>query len=96
MIYPLTTSTNDYKIWFLPVWQSITSTTHVIYGHDIWFDWAIQDVVRRAAQKDDDSQNTLQEAIRRQLELWEDIKRSVQNMNLAQPITPRRARGRRR
>lgn len=100
MVYPLSTSGNDYVIWYLPVWQNIAAanTTYVFYGHDIWFDWAIQDVVRRAAQKDDDSQNTLAEAIRRQQELWQDIKRAIQNMQLAEPIVPRRAlaRGRRR
>lgn len=101
MLFPLTTATNDYKVWYLPVWQDIAEAnkaTYIIYGHDLWIDWAIHGVVRRAAQKDDDSQNTLAEAIRRQTEIWEDIKRSVQNMNLAQPVTPRRAisRGRRR
>lgn len=99
MLYPLTTATNNYKIWYLPVWNDIAvaNLTHVFYGHDIWFEWAIQDVVRRAAQKDDDSQNTLQEARVRQAEIWDDIKRAVLNMNLAEPITPRRAprRGRR-
>lgn len=99
MVYPLATGGYDHIIWYLPVWNDIAAanTTHVFYGHDIWFDWAIQDVVRRAAQKDDDSQNTLQEARVRQAELWADIKRAIQNMQLAEPITPRRVvrRGRR-
>lgn len=99
MIYPLATGGHDYIIWYLPVWADIdaANTTYVFYGHDIWFDWAIQDVVRRAAQKDDDSQNTLNEARVRQSELWDDIKRAIQNMQLAEPIVPRRVvrRGRR-
>jgi hypothetical protein len=99
MLYPLTSGTNDYKVWYLPVWQfiDVANLDYVFYGHDIWFDWALQGVVRRAAQKDDDSQNTLAEARTRQAELWADIKRAIQNMNLAEPITPRRAirRGRR-
>jgi hypothetical protein len=55
-------------------------------------------MVRRVAQKDDDSANTLNEAIRQQAEIWLDIKKGVGNMNLAEPIQRVRAnrRGRSR
>ncbi len=85
-LFPLTTGGVNYRIWYLPVWVDITNTAHVFYGHDIWFSWLIQAVVRRVAQKDDDAQNTLAEAIRQQAEIWEEIKRSIQMMNAAEPV----------
>lgn len=93
-LFPLATGGFNYRIWYLPVWVDITNTTYAFYGHDIWFSWLIQAVVRRVAQKDDDAQNTLEEAIRQQTEIWEEIKRSVQMMNAAEPI-PRVRRNRR-
>lgn len=96
MLFPASSGGEEYIVWYLPVWTDIAAanTTYLFYGHDAWFDWAIQDVVRRIAQKDDDAQNTLGEALRRQAELWEDIRRSALNMNLAEPISVRRRRPR--
>jgi hypothetical protein len=90
-LYPLASGAASYRIWYLPVWVDITTGANVFYGHDVWFDWLIQGVVRRVAQKDDDAQNTLTEAIRRQGEAWDLIKRSILHMNLAQPIKRVRA-----
>lgn len=90
-LFPLATGGVNYRIWYLPAWTDITNTSHVFYGHDTWLSWLIQAVVRRVAQKDDDAQNTLAEAIRQQEEIWQEIKRSVQHMNLAQPVQRVRA-----
>jgi hypothetical protein len=93
-LFPLATGGVNYRIWYLPVWVDITTTSNVFYGHDIWFSWLIQAMVRRVAQRDDDAQNTLAEAVRQQAEIWVEIKRSAQNMNLAE--LPRRVRANRR
>ncbi len=93
-LFPLATGGFNYRIWYLPVWVDITDQTYAFYGHDIWFSWLIQAVVRRVAQKDDDAQNTLEEAIRQQTEIWAEIKQSVQMMNAAELI-PRVRRNRR-
>lgn len=93
-LYPLATGGLNYRIWYLPVWVDITGPTFFFYGHDLWFEWLIQTVVRRVAQKDDDAQNTLTEAKEVQAEVWAEIKRAIQNMNLAEPI--RRVRANRR
>lgn len=85
-LFPLATGGVNYRIWRLPVWVDITNTAHVFYGHDIWFSWLIQAVVRRVAQKDDDAANTLGEAIRQQAEIWAEILKSTQMMNAAEPI----------
>lgn len=93
-LFPAATGGLTYRVWYLPVWVDITDTADVFYGHDIWFEWLIQTVVRRVAQKDDDSANTLAEAKVTQAEVWAEIKRAIQNMNLAEPI--RRVRANRR
>ena len=85
-LFPLCTGGVNYRIWYLPVWVDITTVGNVFYGHDLWFEWLIQTVVRRVAQKDDDAQNTLAEAVRVQEDVWQEIKRSVQLMNSAEPI----------
>lgn len=85
-LFPLSTGGVNYRIWYLPVWVDITNVLHVFYGHDLWFEWLIQTVVRRVAQKDDDAQNTLAEAVQVQAEVWTEIKRSIQMMNAAEPI----------
>ncbi len=85
-LFPLCTGGANYRIWYLPVWVDITTPANFFYGHDLWFEWVIQTVVRRIAQKDDDSENTLGEAIRVQAEVWAEIKRSIQMMNAAEPI----------
>lgn len=85
-LFPLATGGVNYRIWYLPVWVDITTTTHVFYGHDVWFSWLIQAVVRRVAQKDDDAANTLGEAIRQQAEIWAEILKSIGMMNAAEPI----------
>jgi hypothetical protein len=85
-LFPLTTGGVNYRIWYLPVWVDITTPANVFYGHDLWFEWAIQTVVRRIAQKDDDAQETMAEAVRVQGEVWAEIKRSIQLMNSAEPI----------
>jgi hypothetical protein len=97
-LFPLATGGLNYRIWYLPVWADITNPLHAFYGHDLWFNWLIMAMVRRVAQKDDDSANTLNEAIRQQAEIWLDIKKGVGNMNLAEPIKRVRAnrRGRSR
>ena len=43
-------------------------------------------MIRRIAQKDDDAQETMAEAVRVQGEVWAEIKRSIQLMNSAEPI----------
>jgi len=85
-LFPLATGGLPYRLWYLPVWVDITSTSNLFYGHDLWFEWLIQTVVRRVAEKDDDAQNTLKEATEVQAEVWSEIKRSIQNMNLAEPV----------
>jgi len=85
-LFPLATGGVNYRIWYLPVWVDITSGSNVFYGHDLWFEWAIQTMVRRVAQKDDDAQNTLAEAVMTQKDVWEEIKRSIQMMNAAEPV----------
>ena len=85
-LFPLATGGVNYRIWYLPVWVDITNTSYLFYGHDLWFEWVTQTVVRRVAQKDDDAQETLAEAIRVQGEVWAEIKRSIQMMNAAEPI----------
>jgi len=85
-LFPLTTGGVNYRIWYLPVWVDITTPANVFYGHDLWFEWLIQTVVRRVAQKDDDAQETMAEAVRVQGEVWAEIKRSIQLMNSAEPI----------
>jgi hypothetical protein len=99
-LFPLCTGGVNYRIWYLPVWVDITTPSNVFYGHDeLWFEWAIQTVVRRVAQKDDDAQATLAEAVQVQADVWMEIKRSIQLMNAAEPIRrvrrDRLARGRR-
>ncbi len=93
-LFPLATGGNNYRIWYLPVWVDITDPTYAFYGHDIWFSWLVQAVVRRVAQKDDDAQNTLEEAIRLEAEIWEEIKQSIMMMNAAENV-PRVRRNRR-
>ena len=85
-LFPLATGGVNYRIWYLPVWVDITNTAHLFYGHDIWFSWLIQAVVRRVAQKDDDAAGTLAEAVRQQAEVWAEISKSIQMMNAAEPI----------
>ena len=94
-LFPLATGGVNYRIWYLPVWVDITTTANVFYGHDLWFEWLIQTVVRRVAQKDDDAQNTLAEAVQVQAEVWKEITKSIQMMNAAEPIRRvRRSRSR--
>jgi len=94
-LFPLATGGVNYRIWYLPVWVDITTTANVFYGHDLWFEWLIQTVVRRVAQKDDDAQNTLAEAVQVQAEVWREITKSIQMMNAAEPIRRvRRSRSR--
>lgn len=93
-LVPLSNGAPNYRIWYLPGWTDITNTTHAFYGHDTWFEYLVQGVVRRVAEKDDDSQNTLAEAKDRQKEAWEIIERGILNMNLDKPI--RRVRAGRR
>lgn len=90
-LVPLASGAASYRIWYLPTWVDITNTAHAFYGHDTWFEYLVQGVVRRVAQKDDDSQNTLAEAVRRQGEAWEVIERAILNMNLDKPIRRVRA-----
>ncbi len=85
-LFPLTTGGVNYRIWYLPVWVDITTPANVFYGHDLWFEWLIQTIVRRVAQKDDDAQNTLQEAMLTQTDVWKEIVKSIQMMNAAEPI----------
>lgn len=85
-LFPLCTGGVNYRIWYLPVWVDITTGANVFYGHDLWFEWLIQTVVRRIAQKDDDAQNTLAEAVQVQAEVWREITKSIQLMNAAEPI----------
>lgn len=86
-LFPLATGGVNYRIWYLPVWVDITNTANFFYGHDeLWFEWVTQTVVRRIAQKDDDAQNTLKEAILVQQEVWGEIVKSIQMMNAAEPI----------
>lgn len=92
-LFPLTTGGVNYRCWYLPVWDDITTVDFQFYGHDIWFSWLIQAVVRRVAQKDDDADNTLAEAIRQQAEIWAEITKSIQMLNAAEPI-PRVRRNR--
>lgn len=92
-LFPLTTGGVNYRIWYLPVWVDITTTSNAFYGHDIWFEWLIQTVTRRVLQKDDDAQGTLGEAIRMQAEIWAEITKGIQMMNAAEPI-PRVRRNR--
>lgn len=96
-LYPLSGSGQIYKIWYLPTWVDIdvvANPTFVVYGHDgTWFDWLINDTIIRSAKKDDDSQNTYAIARDERAIAWEEIKRSAQNMNRAEPIRPvRRSR----
>lgn len=97
-LFPLCTGGVNYRIWYLPVWVDVVTAANVFYGHDIWFEWLIQTVVRRIAQKDDDAQNTLAEAVQVQAEVWREITKSIQLMNAAEPIRrvrrDRRSRGR--
>lgn len=85
-LFPLCTGGANYRIWYLPVWVDVTTPANFFYGHDLWFEWAIQTVVRRVAQKDDDAQATLAEAVQVQADVWQEIKRSIQLMNAAEPI----------
>lgn len=85
-LFPLATGGVNYRIWYLPVWVDITTPANVFYGHDLWFEWLIQTVVRRVAQKDDDAQNTLAEAVQTQADVWKEIVKSIQMMNAAEPV----------
>jgi len=85
-LFPLATGGVNYRIWYLPVWTDVIGAAHLFYGHDIWFSWLIQAVVRRVAQKDDDAASTLAEAVRQQEEIWREITKSIQMMNAAEPI----------
>ncbi len=96
MLLPVTSQAALYRIWHLPVWADITNTSYVFYGHDAWFEWLVNDVVERVAQKDDDSDNTYKIATLRKAEAWETIKRAVSNINLNQPIQRTRITRRRR
>lgn len=85
-LFPLATGGVDYRVWYLPVWADITTPANVFYGHDLWFDWLVQDVVRKIGQKDDDAHNTLEEARIKQVDIWAEIKRSIQMMNASEPV----------
>jgi hypothetical protein len=85
-LFPLCTGGGNYRIWYLPVWVDIVTAGNVFYGHDLWFEWLIQTVVIRIAQKDDDSENTLQAAMVQQAEVWKEIAKSIGNMNAAEPV----------
>jgi hypothetical protein len=86
MVWPDTTHGDSYRIWYLKAWVRVTDAATLIYGHDTWHEWAEQALVRLISQKDNDANGTLEEARIKQAEVWADIKRGVQNMNLAQPI----------
>lgn len=95
MLFPNTTTPSvNYRVWYLPAWVDITNTAHLVYGHDSWHAWIVQEMVRMYSQKDDDSENTLQEALRKQAELWAEIKKSAASFNRDQPIQRVRARRR--
>lgn len=96
MLFPLATGALPYRVWFLPAWVDILNAASLIYGHDTWHEWAVQGLVRRISQKDNDANDTMQEAVRQQLEVWTVIKSGAANMNLAQPIQRVRSRRRRR
>ena len=85
-LFPLATGGVNYRIWYLPVWVDVTGVNNVIYGHDLWFEWLIQTVVIRIAQKDDDSENTLKAAMVQQTDVWTEIVKSIGNMNAAEPV----------
>jgi hypothetical protein len=89
-LYPLSTGGNNFKIWYLPAWKDRIDPDHVLYGHDLWFDWLVNDVIARVARRDDDSANTLADARAARAEAWEEIKRTAKNLNRAEPIRPRR------
>lgn len=96
MVFPAATNGLSYRIWYLPTWVNITNTTHVLYGHDTWHEWAVNGLARKIAQKDNDAQGTLDECARRQAEVWVVIKKGAESMNLAEPIQRVRAGRRRR
>lgn len=85
-LFPLATGGVNYRIWYLPVWVDIVTGANVFYGHDLWFEWLIQTIVRRVAQKDDDAQSTLAEAVQTQSDVWKEIVKSIQMMNAAEPV----------
>jgi hypothetical protein len=87
-LFPLATGGNNYRIWYLPVWVDITNVTYHFYGHDLWFSWLIQAIVLRVAQKDDDAQQTAAIATKLQDDVWQEIRKSVGNMNLSE-LVPR-------
>lgn len=96
-LYPMGGGGQSYKIWYLPAWVDVdfvANPTFVVYVHDgTWADWLINDTIIRTAKKDDDSQNTYAIARDERDRAWEEIKRSAQNMNRAEPIRPvRRSR----
>lgn len=86
----------DYLTWYLPVWQDIASgdsDTFLMFGSDIWVEWAIMDMVERAALKDNDSENTAALAGRRKSELYADLKKSALKMQQDSPRRPVRRSG---
>lgn len=92
MLFPLNTSGHDYRLWYLPVWPEIdvANTTYVVYGHDIWFDWAILDVAIRVHIRDNDSAGVLGAEQQRQADVWREIVKSARDMESAGPVRMRR------
>jgi len=95
MLFPLNTEGLDYRIWYLPVWADITTTSFAFYGHDVWFEWLIWDVCRKVFIRDNDSSGALKGAESSRAELWGDIVKAIQTMQSAGPEVPRSPRRRR-
>lgn len=96
MLFPADTTGKDYRIWYLPVWGDIAAADagdHVVYGHDIWFNWVVLDMCIRVHRRDNDSDGALASEERAQQELWQAIVRAVRNVESAGPtrLRPRKS-----
>jgi hypothetical protein len=92
-IYPLNTQGYSYRIWYLPELPTLSNPAHVVQGFDgDWIEWALWDSTIKICAEDDDVQAVDQIATRERAIVQERIVASLQRVQSAGVITPKRAR----
>jgi hypothetical protein len=92
-IYPLDLQGLQYRIWFLPELTEVVTGTHVVQGYDgDWLEWVLWDSTIKYAAEDDDVQNVDGIASRERAIVQERMVATLQIVQSAEPITPRRHR----
>ncbi len=92
-VYPLDLQGLQYRVWYLPELTEVVTGSHVVQGYDgDWLEWVLWDSTIKYAAEDDDVQNVDNIAARERGIVQERIVASLQIVQSAEPITPRRHR----